>query len=215
MMELELRMVNRGERGVDRYRGFIRCIGSGPTSVYEVQLCGRNDEVVGEGVLRGHPRWTERLTGLLARCIAVAEPEHSFSVGAWRVATLIVRRRGRFLMEMHATSGDTFEPTFDSRPMVVKSVWQLIRWRLADDAWSQSEPPRMPEPLHVAVYRDGATSYCRASDLPPEARTRFDEWSIGRLAPPVRHVDDAAFPEDIDSYFGQGTALAPESRPVY
>lgn len=214
-MELELRIVNRIARGLDRYKGSIRCIGSGPTSDYEVQLCGRNDDVVGEGVLRGHPRWAERLTGLLARCIAVAEPEHTLPIGEWRVATLIVRRRGRFLMEMHATSGDALESTFDSRPIPVKPVWQLMRWRLADDAWSQSDPPRMPEPIRLAVYRDGTTSYCRVSDLPPEARGRFDEWSIGRLAPPVPHVDDVAFPDDIDAYFGRGTALAPDGRAVY
>lgn len=206
-LELELLIVGRIRRGLNRYRGTIRCVQGGRTSAYAVQLYGLNEELVSEGVLQGHPRWSEPLTGLLARCIAVAEPAHASPIEPWRVVTLVVRQRRRLLMEVQAINEDGLELQPGLQRKVAQSAWQVMRWQLANDAWDQTEPPPMPEPLHVPVYSDGVTLYCRIIDLPSEARARFEEWSIGRPVPSIRHVDDAAFPDDIDAYFGRGTSL--------
>lgn len=208
MIQLELRLVGTIRLGMQRYKGAIRCIRGGKTSDYSVQLGGPNDETVGEGFLYEHPRWSEPMSGLLARCIAVAEPAQTMPLEPWRLATLVVHIRSRFLMEIQATSQDIPEPELNrsliDAPPAVKSAWQLIRWRLAQDAWGQTEPPRLPARLQVPVHRDGRVRFCRTSDLPPEARSQFEEWRFGREAPTVSQ-DDAAFPDDIDAYFGSGT----------
>lgn len=213
MIELELRLVESGAQApIRRYAGTIRCLRGGSTSDYAVCLYSRTGALAGEATLHRHPRWSESLTALVARSVAAAGPRTSEPMEHVRLATLEVRLRGRYLAEFGVLMNDGRPCTFDglsTARAAPKSPWQLIGWKLADEAWGQIDVPAMPAPPAVPLHWDGSTPYCRSADLPLDARTEFDRWAFSRSAPHIDGIEDAVFPEDIDAFFGPGTCTGP------
>lgn len=214
MLELQLNMViGAAPATMARLTGTIHCVRGGRTSDYHVRLHDSAGGIWGQGHLRGHPRWSEPLTGLAARCIgAVPAKATAFDVSVVRCAGVVLKLDRRYLTELHV-------PMTDGRPFGLlppsagrhspQSPWQLAQWCLADDAWGQLAEPPMPKPITVQVHHSGAIQYCRISELPAEAQDHFERWAFSRGRPEVAGVPDAAFVDDVEAYFGSGTCLSP------
>ena len=157
-------------------------------SSYEVLLDGR--KVSAE--LHGYPRWSEPVRGLLARCIAVAEPG-SYMVPVpedwtalrvdigiqsdWRepptrlAMCRVTREAGTFNVGFMEGKLSGFIEDVQPRESY-QDMWDLAQHALNVSVWNADSIPEV-KPLVVPVYGDG--SYMRTSDIPEPAQSAF-EW---------------------------------------
>jgi len=191
-----------------RYKGIIGNIRGGRQADYVVALRNGEDQVVATAQLLSYPRWAEPLTGFVARCIAQAllvEPQLARPVV--RLASLNISLNRRHLREVHAgqhngvlhSNGCELDaPASDTPP----TLWQLMQWSLAFDAWGTVQMPPIPAPLSPLVYYHDGVTYCRTSDLPGEARARIEGWLWGQTMPVIPDVPDACYQSDMERFLG-------------
>lgn len=187
--------------------GTIKCLAGGRLADFAITLARADGDQAVQAVLRGYPRWSEPLTGLVARCLAlVADESETPSPNHLRLATLSITLERCQLAEAHlipehaSTSEDCLRPPTQRRSSI--SLWSLMQKQLADEVWGMTDVPPLPEPVSVPVYQHGAMAYCRARDLPHEARVVFDRWRFGRARPDIPGVGDAVHVSDVEAFLG-------------
>ncbi len=157
-------------------------------SSYEVLLDGRRVSTQ----LHEYPRWSEPVRGLLARCIAVAEPDSDLVPVPEDWAALRVdmgiqsgwqRRPTRIAMCRVTRETGSFNLGFVEGKLTgyiegvqpresYLDIWDLALHALNVSVWNSDSIPEV-KPLVLPVYGEG--SYIRTSDIPEPARSAF-EW---------------------------------------
>jgi hypothetical protein len=191
-----------------QYKGIIGNIRGGRQADYFVALKDEEDRVVASAQLLGYPRWAEPLTGFVARCIAQAlQAEPQLARPVVRLATLNILLNRTHLREVHAglhdgvphSSGYQLDVTAVDTP---PTLWQLVQWSLAFDAWGTVQMPPVPAPLAPPGYYHDGVTYCRTSDLPIEARVKIEGWLWGQTMPVIPGVQDACYQSDMERFLG-------------
>lgn len=209
MLELELFCFRPVSGQYFRLRGTTSVVSGGRVVTYATTLLDYHGVQFAHGVLRDHPRWSEPLIGVLARCLeASLEGRELVRWFDYRHATLNVRLRGQLVIHDVACADrvalergrDDLPTPFDTS--APQNVWDVARLACASLAWGELSIPRMPEPLQLPVYDHEGTRYCRSSDLPDEACVAFDRCSFGASRPSVPGVLDAAFEWDMQHFLG-------------
>lgn len=160
-----------------------------------------------QAILRGYPRWSEPLTGLVARCLGLVADESDISIqNDLRLATLSISLERWVLAEVHLIPehGATSEsgPLQPIRGQSSISLWSLVQRRLAHETRGMPEVPPLPAPIRIPVYHHGAIPYCRTRDLPADARVVFAQWAFGRKRPVIPKVEDAVHASDLEAFLG-------------
>ena len=192
-----------------RLRGTIAVVTGGRLVTYATELFDHKGELFAQGTLRKHPRWSERLEGVVARCIATAledrVPPRWFN---YEHLTLSVEVNG-YLTICDLNCGGEVDLALDRqcRPALFDgtkppNVWEVVGLACASIAWDELRVPEMPEPIQVAVHERDGVRYCLSRDLPDEARTIFERYAFGQIRPEIDGAPDAVFEADMDHFLG-------------
>jgi hypothetical protein len=209
MLEMELFCFDALTGPHFRLRGTIRPDTGGRLATYEADLLDHEGQHFAKGLLHRHPRWTEPLTGLTARCIdaALAGRDRSATF-AYAHASLTVKLNGHHLGDdircvsewKLARSGDDQASSVSNAAL--PHPWEVARLACASLAFGDLSIPPMPQPLQMPVYEHEGTRYCRTSDLPDEARALLERYAFGQHRPQVPGAPDAIFEWDMQHFLG-------------
>jgi hypothetical protein len=209
MLELKLFCFREISGPHYRLRGTITALSGGRFVTYVAELFDHHGQLFARGLLRDHPRWSEPLTAIVARCLDAALA--GLDLARWfdyERATLGVSLHGQVLIndlncsrELEQVLGDDSQPKLFDSP-TPPNVWEVVRLACAADAWGEPYVPRMPEPLQPAVYQHEGVRYCRSSELPDEAQWALDRCAFGQHRPLVAGVPDAVFESEMNHFLG-------------
>ena len=190
-----------------RLQGTIAAVSGGRSVSYVTKLRNQHGEPVARGELQDHPRWSEPLIAVVARCLNSALEDRLDPWFAFQHATLDVALRGQRIANLACVSQlwptcsrEQLPSLFDAA--APPNAWAIACLACTASAWQQLSMPPMPKPLHVPVYEYAGIRYCRAADLPDEARETFDRWAFGASTPAVPGVPDAVFEWDVQHFLG-------------
>lgn len=179
------------------------------SSAYVSRLSSSAGVPVGEGRVDGYHRWAEPVALLAARgiqtALSTAEAPESSLPGFRLLVT--VSLNSQMLIKVPAAILDGQLVMSGERRFPVNAKcglgWELAAMALCADATGATQLPPLPEAIRPPVYEYDGFSYCRTSDLPPEARLVFERDMSGSTVPFVPGFRDAVFPWDIGVFLGQ------------
>lgn len=207
---LELQLFCFGSIAGPHYHlcGTIAPVSGGRLVTYATELCDHHGERVAQGQLQDHPRWSEPLVGIVARCLDSAlqgcHLDRWFDYGH---ASLDIALNGRRINYLACVEQPWLTLSRENAPQQFDGTAQPNPWSVASlacaaAAWKQNSLPPMPEPQQMSVYDHEGTRYCRTADLPQEARALLESWSFGASRPAVPGVPDAVFEWDMRHFLG-------------
>lgn len=146
MLNLELNAFESIAGPHYRNYGAIGNIGGARLSHYEIVLDQGDGTLVGQAQLLCYARWSEPVTGLVARCLARALFEPRLARPLFRLATLHIALNSRPLKQLHArieggkldADGYVVEVPASELP---PPLWRVVQWSCAMDAWGTVDTP--------------------------------------------------------------------------
>lgn len=174
------------------------------------------------GEIRGYPRWSEPVAGLIARalhyCIADGTPSHLRAVQSVRTLQVKValvpggRGKRRELVQFVADFRQMRTPVTcsdedlaglpETRDVLVGSddPLHLALQCLSQWLWNGPIPRGSPTSPEVPVRRADDVSYVRLSDIPQSAQTVFRRRIQGATVPVIERETDIAYAGDWDAF---------------
>lgn len=170
---------------------------------YTCILYGLQEQAIAQSEITGYPRWAEPAALLLSRAINTALHEGQDCPCPGHAVDYLVdvqlNETPLFSMDMVLSGGQLILD--DGRhfpvPAAPAGLWRLAQIGLCLHATGQTDLPPWPRELEPKIYDFNGMKYCRASELPSEARVVFEHRYEGTTVPFVPIVDDAYKPGDV------------------
>lgn len=179
----------------------IANVGGGRIANYEVHALDASGAILGTSEISSYPRWSEPVSGLVARGIASVKSlddafDGELAVEGATVETSIhparQMSRARSLATMTVTvTGDAVAAELEEHPIPSTACdfqlasactrpLELLRAAFAHLLWSRCDLPPVPATSPVLpLIADGGREYVRSHDIPPWAAHAFRQYARG------------------------------------